>query len=70
MVSLEFQNYDTKILGVSIILSKPCIYIYIYISFSLIYKNVFLTIKFWWTIIVYVFTQPLCTDRMWHKVSF
>ena len=27
MVLEEFQNYDTKILGVFIILSKPCIYV-------------------------------------------
>ena len=31
MVLSEFQNYDTKILGVSIILSNSCIHIYIYI---------------------------------------
>ena len=34
MVLLEFQNYDTKILGISIILSYPYIYIYIYIMFA------------------------------------
>ena len=30
MVLLEFQNSDTKILGVSIIFYNPYIYIYIY----------------------------------------
>ena len=29
MVLKEFQNYDTKIIGVSIILSNPYIYTYI-----------------------------------------
>ena len=31
MICYEFQNPDTKILGVSIILFNPSIYIYIYI---------------------------------------
>ena len=37
MVLSEFQNYDTKIIGVSIILSNSCmnIYINIYVKFTL-----------------------------------
>ena len=36
MVLLEFKNHDTKILEVSMILSKPCLYVsvnkYVYVN--------------------------------------